>query len=336
MLMKAMSLSNASSVHNNPLTLVEKPVQKLGEYEVRIKIHVCGVCRTDLHIVEGDLPFPKLPIIPGHQIVGTIDAIGNKVTNFNTGDRVGVPWMSSTCGECPFCSSQHENLCDSAQFTGLHIDGGYAEFTVVPQQFVYPLPEDFPDEQIAPLLCAGIIGYRTLKQSRFQPGQRIGLYGFGASAHVSIQVAKHFGCDVYVFTRSTDHQKHAEELGATWTGTAEEDPGANMDASLVFAPVGWLMVEALKRTRKGGAVVSAGIHMTDIPEFPYRHLYGERTLTSASNATYEDGTELLTLAVEIPIKTDVKIYSLQDVNIALQDLKGSQFKGAAVLRVRGI
>ncbi len=301
--------------------------------EVRIRVHVCGVCRTDLHIVEGDLEIPTLPVTPGHQVVGTVEAVGKRVDRVKTGDRVGLPWMSSTCGKCDFCRSGRENLCHGAEFTGLHRNGGYAERIVAPQQFVYPLPEGFTDYQVAPLLCAGIIGLRTFKQSKIEPGQRLGLYGFGASAHVTIQVARYLGCDPYVFTRGKDHQKHAVELGAVWTGTAQDDPGVEMDASLVFAPIGSLMIEALRLVRKGGTVVSAGIHMTPIPEFPYRLLYGEKTMTSAANATYADGAELLKLAAEIPIQTEVKVYGLADANTALKDLKDSRFRGAAVLNV---
>lgn len=326
-------LPEPKSVYDQPLRDSELPKPEPEDGEVRIRVNVCGVCRTDLHIVEGDLEIPKLPVIPGHQVVGVVDAVGKEIQNVNVGDRVGLPWMSSTCGECDYCTTGRENLCEMAQFTGLDRNGGYGEYVVVPEQFVYPLPEGFPDNQVAPLLCAGIIGYRTLKRSNIQPGQRLGLYGFGASAHVTIQVARHWKCDVFVFTRGKDHQRHAEELGAVWTGTAQDDPGVQMDASLVFAPAGALMVEALRRVQKGGTVASAGIHMTPIPEFPYRLLYGERTMTSAANATYEDGAELLRLAKEIPIRTEVELYDLADGNRALRDLKDSRFRGAAVLKV---
>lgn len=331
--MKAMVLERPRPVDDSPLAERELASSGPEEGEVRVKVHVCGVCRTDLHIVEGELAAPELPVVPGHQVVGTVDATGDGVERVARGDRVGIPWMNSTCGNCLYCRSGRENLCDEARFTGLHRKGGYAEYVTVPEQFVYSIPRGFPDEQAAPLLCAGIIGYRTLKRSRVEPGERLGLYGFGASAHVTIQVARHWGCDVYVFTRSEDHQKHARELGAGWVGTAQDDPGVLMDACLVFAPAGWLMVEALKRTRKGGTVASAGIHMTPIPEFPYRLIYGERSLTTAANATYEDGVELLNLAHEIPISTEVEPYPLNRANEALQDLKNSRFRGAAVLKV---
>jgi propanol-preferring alcohol dehydrogenase len=241
--------------------------------------------------------------------------------------------MNRTCGKCSFCTKKNENLCDDVEFTGLHRNGGYAEYTSVPQQFVYPLPEGISDEQTAPLLCAGIIGYRTLKLSGIKKGQKLGLYGFGASAHVTIQIANYWDCEVNVFTRSKDHQKHAEKLGAVWTGTAEDDPKVEMDASLIFAPAGWLMAEALKKVRKGGTVVSAGIHMTDLPEMPYSLLYGEKTLTSAANATFVDGAELLHLAAEIPIVTEVELYPLSEANKALADLKESKISGAGVLNV---
>jgi len=328
-----MILHKATSVYDDPLRKADISQNEPGEKEVRIQVDVCGICRTDLHIVEGDLNIPKLPLIPGHQIVGTVDSTGEEVTKVKIGDRIGLPWMNSTCGECFYCKSGSENLCDRARFTGLHQDGGYAEYTIAPEQFLYPIPDGFPNQQAAPLLCAGIIGYRTLKQSKIQSGQRLGLYGFGASAHVTIQIAKHWGCEVYVFTRGEDHQKHAEELGASWTGTIQRDPGVEMDASIVFAPAGWLMIEALKRVRKAGIVASAGIHMTPIPEFPYSLIYGERTITSAANATYDDGVELLNLAKEIPIRTKIESYNLEDVNDALRDLKDSKFRGAAILRI---
>ena len=331
--MRAMLLSESGSINTDRLYNDDIPLRTPGKKEVSIKVNVCGVCRTDLHIVEGDLNTPRLPLVPGHQIVGTIEAVGSDVAGFAVGDSVGVPWMSSTCGVCNHCKSSRENLCDKARFTGLHVDGGHAEYAVVPQQFVYGIPENLPTEQSAPLLCAGIIGYRTLKQSGVEPEQKLGLYGFGASAHVTIQVARHWGCDVYVFTRSEEHQCHAEKLGAVWTGKAEDDPGVDLDASLVFAPAGWLMVEALKRVRKGGTVASAGIHMTPIPEFPYDLLYGERTITTAANATFDDGAELLQLATEIPIETEIEVYPLDDANMALRDLKESRFNGAAVLKI---
>ena len=331
--MKAMVLKKTGDIEKNHLFLSEITNPTIGNSDLLIRNRFCGVCRTDLHIIEGDLSIPELPIIPGHQIVGIVESIGKNVTGIKVGDRVGVPWMSSTCGKCDYCKSGKENLCDNARFTGLHQDGGYAELTVVPQQFVYPIPKQFPDEQVAPLLCAGIIGYRTLKLSGAQSGQRIGLYGFGASAHVTIQVARHWGCDVYVFTRSKKHQNHAESLGAIWTGTAEDNHRIEMDANLIFAPAGWLMIEALKRVKKGGIVVSAGIHMTDLPQFPYRLIYGEKTITTAANATYEDGVELLKYANEITIKTEIELYPLVKANQALQDLKNSKIKGAAVLAI---
>ncbi|MFQ6607967.1 MAG: zinc-dependent alcohol dehydrogenase family protein [Fidelibacterota bacterium] len=331
--MRAMTLRQPGPIDKNRLITSSLEYTKPTKEEVLIRVSCCGVCRTDLHIVEGDLKVPVLPIIPGHQVVGVVEAIGNEVGNIKEGDRVGLPWMNSTCGSCDYCESNQENLCSKAQFTGLHRHGGYAEYVTTPQQFVYPLPNDIPYEQVAPLLCAGVIGFRTLKLSGIQPGEKLGLYGFGASAHVTIQVARHWDCKVYVFTRSIDHQKHAEELGAFWTGTSKDDPGTELDASLVFAPVGWLMIEALERVRKGGTVISAGIHMSDIPQFPYQLIYGEKTISTAANATYADGAELLQLAGEIPIRTEVEIYSLDKANEALRDLKASRFNGAAVLTI---
>jgi len=331
--MRAMILNEPGLIEFDRLTASSLDISELANDEILIRVNVCGVCRTDLHIIEGDLNTPVLPIVPGHQVVGIVEETGSDVNDFNIGDRVGLPWMNSTCGTCDYCRNGRENLCDKAQFTGLHRHGGYAEYVTTPRQFVYPLPEGFPDEQTAPLLCAGIIGYRTLKLSGIQPTEKLGLYGFGASAHVTIQVARHWGCKVYVFTRSEEHQQHAEELGAAWTGTAEEDPGTELDASLVFAPVGWLITEALKRVRKGGTVASAGIHMSDIPQFQYKLIYGERTITTAANATYADGAELLQMASEIPIRTEVEIYNMEKANNALRDLKASRFNGAAVLEM---
>ncbi len=331
--MRAMMLQHPGSIEKDRLYASSLECAHPAPDEVLIKVSVCGICRTDLHIIEGELDLPALPLVPGHQVVGVIEETGNRITGHKIGDRVGLPWMNSTCGTCDYCTDSRENLCECARFTGLHCQGGYAEYVTAPGQFVYPLPSGISDKQAAPLLCAGVIGYRTLILSGTKPGGKLGMYGYGASAHVTLQVARHMGCEVFVFTRSDKHRRHACELGAVWAGTALDDPGMELDAAIVFAPAGQLLVEALKKVRKGGTVVSAGIHMTDIPSFPYKLLYGERTVTSAANATYEDGAELLKLAKEIPIRTEVTTYSLKNANEALRDLKASRFNGAAVLVV---
>ncbi|MBS1254405.1 MAG: putative alcohol dehydrogenase AdhA [Deltaproteobacteria bacterium] len=331
--MKAMMLHRPSLVEEKPLKSAILDLRKPEESEVLIRVSCCAVCRTDLHIVEGELVTQELPIIPGHQVVGMIEETGKGVDELKTGDRVGVPWMNSTCCRCDYCCGGRENLCDSAQFNGLNFNGGYAEYVTVPAQFVYKLPETIADRQAAPLLCAGIIGYRSLKLCGIKSGEKLGIYGFGASAHITIQVAVHLNCEVYVFTRSEEHQLHAEELGAVWSGGLYDDPGVELDSALIFAPAGNLMVESLNYLRKGGTVVSAGIHMSDIPKFPYRFLYGERAMMSATNATYQDGMELLKLAGEIPIRTEVNLYRLEQANQALLDLKQSRINGAAVLTI---
>jgi len=329
--MKAMILKTPRLAEENPLEAVELPLPELGPEDILIRVHVCGVCHTDLHTVEGELALPKLPVIPGHQIVGTVESVGERVTRFRRGDRVGVTWLHSACGECDFCRRGLENLCDNARFTGLHADGGYAQYTVAPAAFAYPIPEGFPDAQAAPLLCAGVIGYRSLRLSGIQPGQRLGLYGFGASAHVTIQVARHWGCEVYVFTRSDEHRRHALELGAAWVGSAKDDPPARMDASITFAPAGWIVLEALRVLRKGGTLAINAIHMSPIPEMKYSLIYGERTVRSVANLTRQDAEELLRLAAEIPIRTDVELYPLEEANAVLQRLKRAEVRGAAVL-----
>ena len=331
--MKAMVLREPKPVENNPLGLVDLSVPEPAPGQVRLRVGACGVCHTDLHLVEGEIATPKLPVVPGHQIVGRVDALGEGVTRFAVGDRAGVPWLYSTCGECEYCQSGLENLCDNARFTGQHADGGFAEYMVVPASFAYSIPMGFPDDQAAPLLCAGIIGYRSLRLSEIQPGGRLGLYGFGASAHVTIQVARHWGCEVYVFTRSEEHQRHARALGAAWVGQAQDTPPAELDSAITFAPAGWLVPEALRVLRKGGTLAINAIHMSPIPELPYHLLYGERTVRSVANSTRRDGEELLLLAAEIPIQTDVELYTLDQANAVLQRLKRAEVQGAAVLQV---
>jgi len=332
--MKAMVLREPKPAEENPLVMEDWDLPEPGPGQVRLQVQVCGVCHTDLHLVEGEIALPKLPVVPGHQIVGLVDALGPGVDRVALGDRLGVPWLYSTCGRCDFCRRGLENLCDEARFTGQHADGGFAEYMVVPADFAYPIPAGFPDEQAAPLLCAGIIGYRSLKLSEIKPGGRLGLYGFGASAHVTIQVARHWGCEVYVFTRSAEHQRHALELGAAWVGQAQDTPPHRLDGAITFAPVGWLIPEALRVLRKGGTLAINAIHLSPIPELPYSLLYGERTVRSVTNATRRDAAEFLQLAAEIPIHTDVELYPLAEANAVLQRLKRREVQGAAVLRVR--
>ncbi len=326
-------LREPKPVESNPLALVDLPIPEPGPGQVRLRVQACGVCHTDLHLVEGEIVTPKLPVVPGHQIVGRVDALGEGVTRFAVDDRGGVPWLYSTCGRCHYCRRGLENLCDEARFTGQHVDGGFAEYLVVPSEFAYPIPEGFADEQAAPLLCAGIIGYRSLRLSEIQPGGRLGLVGFGASAHVTIQVARHWGCEVYVFTRSPEHQRHALELGAAWVGQAHDTPPAELDSVITFAPAGWLVPEALRVLRKGGTLAINAIHMSPIPEMPYALLYGERTVRSVTNSTQRDAEELLRLAAEVPIHTDVELYPLDEANSVLQRLKRAEVQGAAVLKI---
>jgi len=331
--MKAMVLRAPKPAEENPLVLSDLPVPEPTAGQVRLRIRACGVCHTDLHLVQAEIVLPKLPVVPGHQIVGVVDALGEGVTRFAVGDRAGVPWLYSTDGQCDYCRRGQENLCDNAQFTGQHVDGGFAEYMVVPADFAYLLPERFSDEQAAPLLCAGVIGYRSLRLSEIRPGERLGLYGFGASAHMTIQVARYWGCEVYVFTRGEEHQRRALEMGAVWVGQAQDTPPAELDGAITFAPAGWLVPEALRVLRKGGTLAINAIHMSPVPEMPYRLLYGERTIRSVANATRQDAVDLLRLAAEIPIKTDVELLPLDQANTALQRLKRAQVQGAAVLQI---
>lgn len=332
--MKALILRKFAPAEENPLELVELPLPEAGDEQVLIGVRVCGVCHTDLHTVEGELPEVVLPRIPGHQIVGVVEKAGEKARRFRVGDRVGVAWLHSACGECKFCLSGKENLCQAALFTGYHIDGGYAEYAVAPEKFVFPIPEGFSDEAAAPLLCAGIIGFRALRLSGIRPGERLGLFGFGASAHVAIQVARYWGCEVYVFSRSEVHRSLARQLGASWTGTAKERPPSKIDAGIIFAPAGEIVLDALEFLERGGTVVTAGIYMTPIPEMDYaKHLYHEKVLRSVANATREDGEELLRLAAEIPIRTITQAFRLEEANLALKLLKGGKIKAATILKI---
>ncbi len=329
-----MLLEQPKPAEEAPLRPVELPTPSPGRGEIRVRVRACGVCHTDLHTVEGELPLPRLPLVPGHQIVGIVDGLGAGARQFREGDRVGIPWLYSTCGECPFCRKGLENLCERASFTGYDVDGGYAEAVVVSESFAYPLPEKFSDLEAAPLLCAGVIGYRSLRLSNLQPEERLGLYGFGASAHIVLQLARHMGCEVYVFTRAESHRELARRLGAAWVGGAGERPPGSLDAAIIFAPAGPLVLDALRDLRKGGTVALAGITMSRIPEIDYDSLlYHERIVRSVANSTREDVRNLLRLAAEIPLRTEVEVFSLAEANQALQALKQSKIHGAGVLKV---
>jgi alcohol dehydrogenase, propanol-preferring len=331
--MKAMQLLQPAPIETAPLALVNIDPPQPGTGEVRLKVRVCGVCHTDLHLVEGDLTLPRLPTIPGHQIVGEVDALGEGVTLHHLGDRLGVPWLYQTCGTCRYCRDGKENLCANIRFTGMHANGGFAEFMVAPEQFAYSIPSIFSDVEAAPLLCAGVVGYRSLRLSRVQPGQRLGLYGFGASAHLVLQVARHWDCEVFVFTRSQHHRELARLLGAVWAGAAEDDPGTAMDGSIIFAPAGGLVPLALRQLDRGGTLALGGIHMSDIPAMPYDLLWHERTIQSVANSTRQDVLDFLQVAAAIPVKTEVETFDLSAANATLLRLKRSKINGAAVLRV---
>jgi len=331
--MKAMVLHKPKDIEENPLVLEELEIPAVKEDEVLLKVLACGVCHTDLHTVEGELRLPKLPIIPGHQIVGIVVDKGPKVRNRNPGERVGVTWLHSSCGKCEYCRKGLENLCDDVKFTGLHAHGGYAEYAIAKADYIFPLPESMSDIEVAPLLCAGIIGYRSLKLSEIQPGGSLGLYGFGASAHIAIQVAKYWKCRVFVFTRSDAHKKHASELGAVWVGNPKDEPPEKLDSAVIFAPAGWIVPYALKALKKGGTLAINAIHMSPIPELDYREIYFEKTVRSVANLTRSDAEEFLKLASRIPLKTSTEIFPLHRANEVLRKLKKSQIKGAAVLKI---
>ena len=326
--MRAMVLDAAHA----PLRLDErKDIPRPKESEVLIRVHACGVCRTDLHVVDGELPSPSLPLVPGHEIVGSVVALGSDVRQIAVGDRVGVPWLGWTCGECVYCRSGRENLCSGARFTGYHRDGGYAEYTVADERYCFPIPSGFTDRDAAPLLCAGLIGYRALRMAG--TGKRLGLYGFGAAAHIAIQVARHRGQEVYAFTKPGDDagQEFARTLGAVWAGGSDGRPPEELDAAILFAPVGALVPAALSATTKGGIVVCAGIHMSDIPSFPYRLLWEERIVRSVANLTRQDGDEFLRIAAQIPVRTATTAFPLTQANEALVQLRDGRLEGAAVL-----
>lgn len=315
----------------SPLQSQQIPVPKPGPTQVLIKVGACAVCRTDLHVVDGDLQEPKLPLVPGHEIVGRVIACGDRVEDLAVDQRVGVPWLGRTCGVCRFCTSGRENLCETPGFTGYQLDGGYAEYVVAEARFCIPIPTDYSDIEAAPLLCAGLIGYRALRLAG-KP-QRLGLYGFGAAAHILVQVARHHGMEVYAFTRPGDAegQAFARRLGACWAADSEQLPPRPLDAAIIFAPVGPLVPQALKAVDKGGRVVCAGIHMSDIPGFPYRDLWEERQILSVANLTRRDGIDFFALAPKVPVKTEVQTYPLHQANQALEDLRAGRLEGAAVL-----
>ena len=327
-LMRAMVLDRPGL----PLTMRERETPAPGRGEVLVQIAACGVCRTDLHVVDGELPRPKLPIVPGHEIVGRVAAVGEGVTGFALGERIGVPWLGWTCGTCPYCRTERENLCDTPLFTGYTRDGGYATHTVADARYCFPLPEDLGDAEAAPLLCAGLIGWRSYRMAG--DGAALGLYGFGAAAHILAQVAAWQGRRVYAFTRAGDTaaQDFARSLGARWAGSSEEMPPEPLDAAIIFAPVGALVPAALRAVKKGGRVVCGGIHMSDIPSFPYAILWEERQIVSVANLTRADAHEFLALAPKAGLRIEVKNYPLTAANAALDDLRAGRLQGAAVLR----
>jgi propanol-preferring alcohol dehydrogenase len=314
-----------------PLQAVERAIPDVGPSQLLIRVNACGVCRTDLHVVDGDLPNPKPEIVPGHEVVGIVERVGDQVGHIAVGQRVGVPWLGWTCGACPYCRSGRENLCDQPKFTGYTIDGGYAEYLVAEHRYCFAIPENYSDAEAAPLLCAGLIGYRSLSMAG--DARRLGIYGFGAAAHIVAQVARFQGRRVFAFTRSGDHeaQQFALSLGAVWVGDSSTPPPEPLDAAIIFAPAGPLVPAALRAVVKGGIVVCGGIHMTDIPSFPYEILWGERIVRSVANLTRRDGEEFLALAPKVPVRTSVQTFSLGEANDALQQLRSGSVHGAAVL-----
>jgi alcohol dehydrogenase, propanol-preferring len=328
-LMHAMVLESPRS----SLKLLKVPIPEPQEHQILLQVHTCGVCRTDLHIVDGELHPPRLPLILGHQIVGTVAKLGPKATRFQIGQKVGVPWVGKTCGQCRFCLAGKENLCEKALFTGYHLDGGYAEFSVANENYCYPLPDSYSDIQVSPLLCGGLIGFRALKM--VETAKSLGFYGFGSSAHILIQIARFQEKEVYVFTRHLDEsaQNLAKKLGAVWVGSSEEMPSKLLDAALIFAPVGNLVPKALKAIDKGGSVVCAGIHMSEIPSFPYELIYGERILRSVANLTRENGEEFFKIASKLKIHAQITSYPLEEANQALQDLREGKITGSAVIQI---
>jgi propanol-preferring alcohol dehydrogenase len=330
--MRAMVLHQPAPIDGSPLRAEDVADPAPGEREVVVRVEACAVCRTDLHVVEGDLPPMRPRVIPGHQVVGIVEQRGSEATRFNVGDRIGIAWLRYTCGRCAYCRAGKENLCPNARFTGYHQDGGYAQRACVHEDFAYALPREGDATMITPLLCAGIIGYRALRQAGIKPGGRIGMYGFGSSAHIAIQVARHLGCEVYVMTRSERHRALARDLGAVWAGPADARPPKPLDSAVLFAPVGDLVLPALEALDRGGTLAIAGIHLSEIPSLNYeRHLFYEKTLRSVTANTREDGEQLLKLAAAIPLQPQVTKFPLLEANQALQQLKHGQIAGTAVL-----
>jgi propanol-preferring alcohol dehydrogenase len=331
--MKAWVVEKPGPIENNPLELRELPVPAPDENEVLVRVIACGICRTDLHVTEGELPPKRAAVIPGHQIVGVIERLGPGANKYAIGTRVGIAWLHKTDGKCPYCRSGRENLCDFPDFTGYTVNGGYAEYATGHEDFVYPIPEGFADLQAAPLLCAGIIGFRCLRVSGIARGGNLGIYGFGAAGHVCIQVAKHWGARAFICTREEKHRRLAMELGAVWAGGAVEEPPEKLDASIIFAPAGELVPPALQALKKGGTLVLGGIYMSPIPSFPYPLIYHERSIKSVANNTRQDGHDFMKLAAEIPIQTEIQVFPLDEASKALIALKHDGIRGAGVLKM---
>jgi propanol-preferring alcohol dehydrogenase len=331
--MKAMVLDEQKVLEKQALKLQNVPIPEPSADEVRIRVHICGACRTDLHIIEGELPAHKMPLIPGHQIVGTIDKIGEKAKKWKVGERVGVPWLHRTCGKCKYCLRGQENLCENALFTGYDVNGGFAEYTVAPEDFIYQLPNNYSDIEVAPLLCAGVIGYQAFSATGLKNKGKLGLFGFGSSAHIIIQVAVHIGLEVYVVSRTEKELELARKLGAKWTGRIDDDMGVLLDAGIVFAPSGELLVRSLEKLDKGGRVVSAGIYTTPLPGFDYSLIYPEKCLTSIAHTTRRNVLSFLEVASKFKIETEVNIYELEEANTALLNIKNSMVSGSTILEI---
>lgn len=332
--MRAWILNSPSLIENQPLRIVDVEDPEPGQGEIRIKVKACGICHTDLHEVEGELKLPKLPLTPGHQVVGVVDKIGDGANGFKVGELAGMTWLYWACGECGFCRSRLENLCERARFTGLHADGGYAEYVIAKADFAYHLPEDYDELHLAPLLCAGVIGWRSLKLSEAKRGDRLGLFGFGASAHIVCQIAQHLGIEVYAFSRSKEHQALAKRLGAVWAGTVADSPPEKINRAIMFAPVGRMVLDALKHLCPGGVLAINAVYLDQIPEMDYNKLlFGEKTIRSVSNTTRQDAVELLDMAPKIPLKTEIEVFEFSELPRALQILKQGKIRASAVLRV---
>lgn len=331
--MRAQVVTGPAPIGERPLELVERDPPEPGPGEVRVRVAACGCCRTDLHVVEGDLELPRLPVVPGHQAVGVVEELGAGCARHRIGERVGVAWLHHTCGVCEFCRRGEENLCEAAEFTGWTVDGGYADALTVPEEFAVRLPDGLSDLEAAPLLCAGVIGYRALRRAEVEPGERVALLGFGASAHLALQVLRHWGCEPVVLTRGERHRALARELGAVWVGAADEASPAACDRAVVFAPAGELVAVALRAIRPGGTVALAGIHMTTIPPLDYALLWRERSLRSVANMTRRDAEEFMALAVEAGVRTSFETFPLESANAALAAIASDAVRGAAVLEL---